>query len=732
MINRENCSKKKVFCALLPPPNITGRMHLGHFFDQMISNIYIKKHKKENFDTLFVPFIDHGGISTEVLIKKQFGNLDKENILSFEKEYKGYILEDLINSSFSFNKNYCLYTLDEDFKKLINKIFFSLYEDNLLKRFYYIVNWCSKCNTVISDEELLYKEKKQKMFFLKYFYDTENYVLIATTKPETIYADEFIITDIKDHPKSVKIPVLNKKIPVIYSPKNVSKEKGTSYVKITPSLDKKDFYIYESIFNKTPILKNYYKDIQIDSLNKYIYKTEYVTSNIPVCYRCNYEITNTIKKQWFVDLQSMSKNIVLENIELFPDTLKEEIQFLQLNTHFWCISRQLKFGHPIPHYCDLCNKFIDKSCSHEKQQKEVFDSWFVSSLCSIYHYEKTGIHTNFLSCGRDILLFWVIKMISMNRYFFKKEIFKTIFCHNLLKDKNNNKLSKSKGNYIPLQELKKRISDNGIVYILLNSFKKSEDTKIIFSSRDFDNFCIKISNAIYMYNSLRNFTNQNLEIEKHLDSYFNFIHHEFEILINKFEIKKAFVLVKDFIFNHIFNFYFEILKKTQSFSSFAFTLLNKSFNLLSIFFPRIEDIFPLYQECEMKLSYDIDYKKYFETFFFVKETRMIKHYIKDVCVYDKDNKIPFYIKKLLNMQYKEINNSCVIGNSCINNCLFLSSSTKNTQKENIQEKISKLENDLYKINLYGKKDFNSFSVKKNKSIELNILKILLSNEEKNA
>ena len=733
MLNREKVSKKKVFAPLLPPPNITGKLHLGHFFDQMISNIYIRNEQRKNRQTFFAPFLDHGGISTEVLIKKTYGNLKEENIKIFENEHKKYVLEDLLSSSFSFNKEIYLYTLDPDYKELTEKVFFSLYNDKLLKRFFYIVNWCDNCKTVISDEELIYKEKKQKMFYLKYYKNENEYITIATTKPETIIFDELIITDNINHPEKVKVPLTQKEIPVIYSPKNVSKKKGTNYIKITPSIDKTDFYIYQSIFNEIPFVetKNIEK-IDLNLLSSYIEKVEDIISSTPRCYRCNTEIVNTMKKQWFLDLKLMSKDIELSNIKLFPNSLEEEIILLKEKINFWCISRQLKFGHQIPLYCDICNSFVDKCFCKNKEhiEKEVFDSWFVSSLCSIYHYEKTGTKTNFLSCGRDILFFWVIKMIIMNKYYFKKEIFSTIFCHSLLRDKFNNKLSKSKGNYIVLSELRDKLTDNGLIYILLSSFKKSEDLKLDVSENDFNNFCIKISNALFMYENLSSFPNVHLDIEGKLNAYFNFINNEFEKLLNNFELKKAFFLVKDFLFNHIFNFYFEILKRNRVFSNFAFDILNKSFNLLSTFFPNIDHIFPLFKKIDIVTSKDKDYESYFDIFFFVKEFRSLKSNFKYLYISDTKNIIPKYIKVLLNIQ--DIEYKYILGNSSIyKKCFFFTNEKNNLfNKEKIMNKIIKIQADLEKMKKFSTNDFNSFLVKKTKITELNILEILIQNDTK--
>ena len=454
------------YSILMPPPNITGNLHIGHAYELYIIDFLIKKHKIMQYDVLLLSGMDHAAIATEIKIKNKLEQenklITKQNIINefdnWKIQYTNNIKQQWTEFGIPIDKNNISYTWDSKANKMVNYAFTTLYNDNLIYRKKQIINFDTKLNTVISDIEIDYKTENSKLYFIKYYYENSNkkeHIVIATTRPETILGDEAVFINPKDTryinllDKYVLNPITNKKLK-IFTDKYVDMEFGTGILKCTPAHDKNDYKLalkyklpINNIFNKNGIIKNIYNDfknlhindlrkivVKFLSKNNKIEKIETIKNNVGYSQRTNTIIQPMVSLQWFIKAKLLAKPLlksISKNKLLFvPKNQEKKYELWLKNIHDWCISRQINIGHKIPvwYKTNKKEKIVNIGSNNDKnlfQETDVLDTWFSSALWPLICLNfdplnknnelfKKYYPINNLITGYDILFFWVCKM----------------------------------------------------------------------------------------------------------------------------------------------------------------------------------------------------------------------------------------------------------------------------------------------------------------------------------
>ena len=512
--------KKNPYTIVIPPPNITGQLHMGHALDNTLQDILIRYRRMQGYDTLWLPGTDHASIATEAKIveaMKKEGiskeDLGREGFLEraweWKKQYGGRIIEQLKKMGSSCDWDRERFTLDEGCNKAVKEVFVNLYEKDLIYRGERIINWCSHCKTSISDAEVEYEEKDGAFWHLRYpFADGSGYIEVATTRPETIPGD----TGVAVHPdderykdvigKTCIIPVIGREIPIV-ADTYAKMDKGTGAVKITPAHDPNDFEV--GLRANLPLINVMTDDgFMNEKAGKYagmslmecrkaivadmeeagaLVKIEPTKHEVGSCYRCHTTVEPRVSKQWFVKMEPLAKpaiEVVKNGTVKFVPERFDKIYFNWMeNIRDWCISRQLWWGHRIPAwYCADCGEIIVSKevphtcpkCGSAKldQDPDTLDTWFSSALwpfSTLGWPEKTPelMHyypTSTLVTGYDIIFFWVARMIFSACEHMGEAPFNTVFIHGIVRDELGRKMSKSLGNGIdPLLVIEKYGAD---------------------------------------------------------------------------------------------------------------------------------------------------------------------------------------------------------------------------------------------------------------------------------
>ncbi len=498
--------KSKTYCITLPPPNITGNLHMGHAFQATLMDILIRFYRMNNYCTLWKMGTDHAGIATQILIEQKIKELSiktprYEYAIKWKNKSNKNIKKQLTELCCSLNWKTNRFTLDKHFSYAVKTAFIKLYEDKLIYKAKKLVNWDAKIQTAISDLEVIHEEIDSEIFYIKYkIENTENsYITIATTRPETIFADVAIAINPDDRRHKniisthVIIPIINRIIPIIFN-KNVNINFGTGCLKITPGHDFTDFEIGKehnlpiiNILNKDGTLNDLvplnYRNLTIPEARKkikkdltnlnIIEKIEIQKNKIPKADRSNSIIEPLITEQWYIKTQTLAVpvyNAIKKNeIKIIPNKWKKIFFDWLNNIKDWCISRQIWWGHRIPIWYDNYNneyigqtkkQIIKKYKINEHtqltQDENVLDTWFSSALWpfaslgwpnNTIEYKKLYPTTTLIT-GFDIIFFWAIKMMMFGLKFTNVMPFKEIYIHGLIRDHLGNKMSKTKGNVI--------------------------------------------------------------------------------------------------------------------------------------------------------------------------------------------------------------------------------------------------------------------------------------------
>ena len=552
---------KKKYSVVIPPPNVTGSLHMGHALNNSIQDLLIRYHRMNNFETLWQPGTDHAGIATQALVEKKLNseNIKKEDlgrdkfiekVWDWKGQYGDIIINQLKKLGCSCDWSRNAFTMDENLSKAVIKVFVDLYKKKLIYKAEKLVNWDTVLKTAISDLEVDQREVNSKIYYIKYPIDGSNeFITIATTRPETMLGDTAIAVNPKDKRfkkyvnKFAIIPIVNRKIKII-TDNYADPEQGTGALKITPAHDFNDYDVGKR--NNLEIINIFSEDGKINNnaissyvgldrfearkkiLNElkekdFFVKEENIKNKVPYGDRSNSVIEPFLTEQWFADAKKLAvkakKIVKSKKTNFFPvNWSKTYFQWMN-NIEPWCISRQLWWGHQIPAWYGPDNKiFVElnekdalkaakkfyKKDVKLKRDPDVLDTWFSSGLWPFAtlgwpkknDYLKKFYPTTVLVTGFDIIFFWVARMVMFGMELLNKEPFKDIYVHALVRDEKGQKMSKSKGNVIDPLDLIEKYSADALRFTLLSMASPGTDVKLSEDRvKGYRNFLNKLWNA---------------------------------------------------------------------------------------------------------------------------------------------------------------------------------------------------------------------------------------------
>jgi valyl-tRNA synthetase len=607
-------NKKKYFSIVIPPPNVTGNLHMGHALNNSIQDLLVRFYRLKGYETLWQPGTDHAGIATELIVEKKLNEKNQsKNTLGREKflkevwnwkEHSGnLIINQLKKLGSSCDWSQTRFTMDANMSEAVVKVFLDLHKKKLIYKDFKLSNWDPVLKTAISDLEVVQKEVEGKLYYIKYFINKNDFITIATTRPETIFADSAIAVNPKDKKykklinKYAKIPIIDKQIKIIadyYADPN----QGSGAVKITPAHDFNDYEVglrhnLEKInilesdgrLNKNCPQKYHGLDRfdarkliieDLKSINA-LEKEEIIKHNVPYGDRSNSIIEPYLTEQWFLNVKKMSvealKAVKNKKTIFFPDSWTKTYNLWLKDIRPWCISRQIWWGHQIPIWYGSdgkifsakdqndaqkqADKFYKKKKSSINQDSNVLDTWFSSALWPFaslgwpkktYNF-KRFYKTSVLVTGFDILFFWVARMMMMGLFVTKKVPFDKVYIHALVRDEHGQKMSKSKGNVIDPLDLIKKYGADALRFTLMSMASPGRDVKLSEERvKGYRNFLTKIWNV----SKFCDFNKCNLDIK--IDS------KEVKLEINQWIINE-YIQAKNNIDNHIKNFRFDEASK---------------------------------------------------------------------------------------------------------------------------------------------------------------------------
>lgn len=617
---------KPAFSIVMPPPNVTGALHLGHAMDSTIQDILTRFKRMQGYNTLWVPGTDHAGIATQAKVEEQLAKegtsrheLGREKFLErvwdWKMQYGGRITQQLRRLGSSCDWERERFTMDEGCSHAVREAFVDLYTKGLIYRGNYIVNWCPKCHTTISDIEVEHNDRDGNLYHLSYpVKDSDEALVVATTRPETMLGDTAVAVHPEDERyrhligKTLILPLMNREIPII-ADEYVDREFGTGAVKITPAHDPNDFEIglrhhlpqiivldreakmnenagkYQGM-DRFEARKVVVEDLKMAEV---LVKIDPHAHAVGECYRCSTVIEPLVSKQWFVKMEPLAKPAIEVvgdgRLEFVPDRFDKIYLGWMENIRDWCISRQLWWGHRIPvWYCDkcgaeICTKDDPLTCptcgaDHLTQDPDVLDTWFSSGLwpfSTLGWPEKTPeleqfYPTSVLVTGRDIIFFWVARMIFMAMEFKSEVPFPKVMIHGLVLDAQGRKMSKSLGNGVDPIELIEQYGADTLRFMLITGNTPGNDLRFhperLEATRNFSN---KIWNASrYVLLNLEDYEEGprgelTLADRWILTRYASTVENVSEAL-EKFDLGEAGRLLYEFIWNEFCDWYIELTK----------------------------------------------------------------------------------------------------------------------------------------------------------------------------
>ncbi len=671
----DNESNKTPYCIVIPPPNVTGKLHIGHAYDTAIQDAIIRYKRMQGFDTLWLPGMDHAAIATEAKVVKKLKDegIDKyeygrDNFLNacwdWTHEYGDSIRNQWAGLGLSVDYTRERFTLDEDLNKAVRKVFVDYYNKGLIYKGEKIINWDPAAGTALSNEEVVYKEEKSAFYHLKYkLEDSEEYLDVATTRPETLFGDTAVAVNELDKRykkfvgKNVILPLVNKPIPVI-TDEHADMEKGTGCVKITPAHDPNDFEVgnrhnlerivimnddatmnenvpkkYQGMTRET-CREEVLKDLKEQNL---LLEVEPLTHEVGHSERTGVMVEPMVKEQWFVKMGPLAEKVLKfqddkdKKINFVPKRFEKVLRHWMNISYDWCISRQLWWGHRIPAWYKDGEIYVGMEPPKEKgwvQDEDVLDTWFSSALwpfSTLGWPEKTKdferyFPTDCLVTGYDIIFFWVARMAFQSEYLTDKRPFKDCVIHGLIRDKKGIKMSKSLGNVVDPFVMIDKYGADALRYYLTTDGSMGLDLRfdeVKLSSTW--NFINKIWNAarfaLMNIEDLKEIKLENLKPEDKwiLTKYENTLKAVTKHM-DKYEFNLAGSSIYDFTWNYFCDYYIEIAKysldKETTKSTLCFVLTG-ILKMLHPFMPFVtEEIYSMLPVKENESIMISDYPKY--------------------------------------------------------------------------------------------------------------------------
>ena len=619
---------KKPFTIVMPPPNITGKLHLGHALNNTIQDIIIRYKRMQGFEACWIPGTDHASISTEAKVVEKIKNEGKskddlgrdkflEECWDWTKEYGGTIKRQLRTVGVSCDWDRDSFTMDKNLTRAVRKVFKKMYDEGLIYRGNRIVNWDPEAKTALSDAEVYHKDQEGHLWYIKYFFeDSDDFITIATTRPETMLGDLAVAVNPEDERfkdkigKNLILPLVGRKIPLIED-SYVDMEFGTGCVKITPSHDPNDFEVGKRhglgqciVIDEGANIKEGYgkysgldrydaRKLMIEDLEKenLLVKTETIEHAVGYSERTNVVIEPLISKQWFVKMEDLAKDAieVYKNgdLNLIPDSLGKTYMNWLENIRDWCISRQLWWGHRLPVFYTEDGEIIVSEDDPDEngyldgkkvtQEEDTLDTWFSSALwpfATLGWPEETEDYkyffpTDILVTGYDIIFFWVIRMVFSSLYNTKETPFDHVLFTGLIRDSQGRKMSKSLGNGVDPIDVVNKYGADALRFTIITGNSPGNDMrydeKRIVASRNFANKLWNATRFVLMNideDDDIEFKNLDLSLEdKWILKRLNNVIEEVSKNLDNYEIGLAASRIEDFIWEEFCDWYIEFAKE---------------------------------------------------------------------------------------------------------------------------------------------------------------------------
>ncbi len=656
--------KKQPYCIVIPPPNVTGNLHLGHAWDVTLQDIITRYKRMDGFDALWLPGMDHAGIATQAKVDAKLRSeginpraMDRdlwlEKAWQWKEEYAQNIRQQWAKLGLSLDYDRERFTLDEGLCEAVHTVFLKLYEKGLIYRGEYIINWDPVAKTALSNEEVIYQEQESDFYFIRYYLVNEDkYLTVATTRPETLFGDVAVAVAPDDERyqayigKKVLLPVVNKEIPII-ADDYVDKDFGTGVLKITPAHDVNDFEVgkrhkMDPVLCLNPDGTMNEKAAEFTGLDRFVCRekvvaflkendllerVEKIKNAIGYSERSNAIVESYLSKQWFVKMKPLAQQVLAmqktdEKVNFVPPRFEKILIHWMENVHDWCISRQLWWGHRIPAWYKGDEMVVasEKPGEGYEQDPDVLDTWFSSALWPFStlgwpdNFEDRYFPNNCLVTGYDIIFFWVSRMIFTSVEFTGKRPFNDVLIHGLIRDKQGRKMSKSLGNGVDPMDVVEEYGADALRFFLATNSAPGQDLRYdkdkVMASWNFNNKLWNAARFVLMTDDKKDVALS--KVDKWILHKMNNLVSKVRRHMEKYEFNIVGMELYNFIWSDYCDWYIEFSKVNRNDKVLRLVLTN-ILKMLHPFMPYITE--ELYQQLNnddslMISSYPVSDKKY--------------------------------------------------------------------------------------------------------------------------